>query len=257
MQPLTDYRAASRLVMAQLRPGVLTNNFMTKADYQREIAAGTLFYQEFAGGLLLFCRRDGFSKFYYYLQDAAILPPLPDNEVLMAEQVCPPHSGNAAGSWLERQGFAPCLRRIRLAREAGAFPNSGTARPAYPEEAAQIDALLRASFDARTGCLPSESELQAAIAAGQMLCTTAPDGSVTGVLHHRPARGATELRHLAVAPAWRRQHLAQALFSCYMAQTAGQKSLVWVREDNAPALGFYTHCGYRPDGWSAQVYEKG
>ena len=62
MEKAADYRSLSRLVMAHIKPGVITNNFMEKRDYLSEIERGTLYYETWKGGLLLLRRRRGFRK---------------------------------------------------------------------------------------------------------------------------------------------------------------------------------------------------
>ena len=72
-----------------------------------------------------------------------------------------------------------------------AFP----VRTAGPEDLPQVQALLLACFDVRTGCLPTAWELKEDLPAGRVLL----GGSGQAVLHQAPAAGGTELRHLAVS----------------------------------------------------------
>ena len=56
MRRVESYAALTPLLSAQLRRGVVTNCFLSPADYQREIDAG-LFYEEGDGFLLLLRQR--------------------------------------------------------------------------------------------------------------------------------------------------------------------------------------------------------
>ena len=56
MRRVESYAALAPLLSAQLRRGVVTNCFLSPADYQREIDAG-LFYEEGDGFLLLLRQR--------------------------------------------------------------------------------------------------------------------------------------------------------------------------------------------------------
>ena len=58
MRRVESYAALTPLLSAQLRRGVVTNCFLSPADYQREIDAG-LFYEEGDGFLLLLRQRAG------------------------------------------------------------------------------------------------------------------------------------------------------------------------------------------------------
>lgn len=257
MTGATDYRSVSRLVMRQFRPGMRTNNFLAKADYERQIAQHRLSLLEFDGGLLLLTRQDGCLQLRFHLHNAAVLPELDAAQPIVCEVVQPPEDDSVTDCWLQKLGFAPLFRRVRLQHEASASLAPAAVDAARTADLAAIRRILHICFDQRTGCLPDEAELQAIVSEGRMLCVRNDTGSPVGLLHFRRARGGTELRHLAVLPQYRGRHLAQALFAQYMQATNGQKSLLWVREDNTPARNLYHKCGYQPDGWSAVVYEKG
>ena len=59
MRRVESCAALAPLLSAQLRRGVVTNCFLSPADYQREIDAG-LFYEEGNGFLLLLRQRAGY-----------------------------------------------------------------------------------------------------------------------------------------------------------------------------------------------------
>lgn len=118
MEKAADYRSLSRLVMAQIRPGVVTNNFMDKSDYLSEIESGTLYYHAYEGGLLLFRRRRGFSLMNYYLTDPEILPKLTEGEILLTEPVLRPEDdGETVLRFLKDLGFETLFHRERFVRQ--------------------------------------------------------------------------------------------------------------------------------------------
>ena len=118
MEKAVDYRSLSRLVMAQIRPGVVTNNFMDKSDYLSEIESGTLYYHAYEGGLLLFRRRRGFSLMNYYLTDPEILPKLTEGEILLTEPVLRPEDdGETVLRFLKDLGFETLFHRERFVRQ--------------------------------------------------------------------------------------------------------------------------------------------
>lgn len=319
MEKAADYKSLSKLVMAQIKPGVATNNFMEKSDYIAEIEKDSLFYSSREKGLFLFRRRDGFYRMNYYLRDLkktaetaelSEIPELPEG-VIITEQVQRPgekaaEEGNIISKILEKLGFSLLFRRVRLERPedgssdteelqasenscihdsdsagepasctgaAADRPDSGELRIclAEPEDAEGVERLLKDCFDSRTGCLPRRDELLRDLEQGSVVCAkisketedaayTEDDKNsrerIVGVIHFRPGRKNTEIRHLACAADVRGQGIAAKMFTLYMKTTEGQKSLVWVREDNAPAAEFYRYCGYRPDGWTSAVYQR-
>ena len=72
MRRVESYAALTPLLSAQLRRGVVTNCFLSPADYQREIDAG-LFYEEGNGFLLLLRQRAGYRLLNFYLHPGAKL----------------------------------------------------------------------------------------------------------------------------------------------------------------------------------------
>ena len=226
MKQITSYEELAPLLSAQLRRGVVTNAALTAEDWRREIANRALSAQDWAGGLLLLRRREGHALLSFYLQE----PTLPDSlawdgPTVLEIAARPRDEGlwKAAGLWRGR-GFQELFRT-----------------------------LLRDNFDPITGCLPTKAELTRALEAGEVVCVDAPDGTAAGVLHIAPGRGSTQLRHLAVDEAYRRQGGAQALLARYLEHTGFAKSLVWVRTDNEPGRRFYAKNGYQPDGWTSTV----
>ena len=72
MRRVESCAALAPLLSAQLRRGVVTNCFLSPADYQREIDAG-LFYEEGDGFLLLLRQRAGYRLLNFYLHPGAKL----------------------------------------------------------------------------------------------------------------------------------------------------------------------------------------
>lgn len=257
MEQIKEYDALSPLLAAQLRPGVLTNAVLRKADYLGEIQAGTLFAQSFPGGLLLLRQRGTHQILNFYLQKDAAPPEFRPQLPTVLEIAARPRDAALLASealW-KRLGFLPLFARQRMTRKAGtpvlhgSFPAAACVAP--PEALLEAGGLLEDCFDPLTGCLPSRDGLLEDLRAGRVFML---DG---GVLHMAEAASGTELRHLAVAPALRRQGAAQALFEAYMAHTQNRSSRVWVRRDNLPALSFYEKNGYTCDGWASVVYAAG
>lgn len=146
MEKAADYRSLSRLVMAQIRPGVVTNNFMDKSDYLSEIESGTLYYHAYEGGLLLFRRRRGFSLMNYYLTDPEILPKLTEGEILLTEPVLRPEDdGETVLRFLKDLGFETLFHRERFVRQEE-MSSGRQEEAAGAEERENVTAAREADF---------------------------------------------------------------------------------------------------------------
>ena len=197
MRRVESYAALAPLLSAQLRRGVVTNCFLSPADYQREIDAG-LFYEEGDGFLLLLRQRAGYRLLNFYLHPGAKLF-LPGQTLpLVTELACREKDQAAmrrAQDALCALGFTEAFFRLRRTRAA--IPVQNTAETPAEASFEAVWAFLLAQFDPLTGCIPPDEELRQAVSAGQVLCLMDADG-ISGLLHYAPGRAQCEIRHLAV-----------------------------------------------------------
>lgn len=256
MEQIQNEEALSALLWNQLKPGVATNAPWRPDAYLHEIQAGCLYAHVWSGGLLLLQQRNGFQRLRFFLQPGGSLPDWRPELPTVLEIASRPQDAALAAAqqaW-QRYGFPLLFSRLRMTRPPGGTAVSGSpafpVRTAGPEDLPQVQALLLACFDVRTGCLPTAWELKEDLPAGRVLL----GGSGQAVLHQAPAAGGTELRHLAVSPLLRRQGAAQSLITAYLRQEGHRISRVWVRQDNEAALALYHKNGYRPDSWTSRVY---
>jgi GNAT superfamily N-acetyltransferase len=149
--------------------------------------------------------------------------------------------------------MTPEFERIRMTRLAGGgFALGGHAvHIAREADFDGVRAVLHGSFDPRTGCLPTESELRNDIMQGNVLCVK--DSTVCGVLRTVPRPASVEIRQLAVREDARRRGVAKSLVHAFVDRHRDKKSTVWVLDGNAPALRVYTSAGFDPDGWRSTV----
>ena len=252
MRKIENFAQISDLLNAQLKKGVITNNFLRGDDYTREIANG-LYIHEADGALLLF--RDHLVMTFYLHPNVVLSLPETDRPVV-TELSCRAKDADAMANAAEQfcaLGFREVLRRTRRTRKPEAFPVETTAVPAKPEDFEDISRFLSDHFSALTGCLPTADDLRENLANGHTVITRDEKG-VSGVLHFAVSRASTEIRHLAVR-ADRGKGLAGELLTAYLAATDGAKSQVWARTGNLPAEHFYEKHGYRPDGWTSAVLQ--
>jgi len=256
MRKIENFAQISDLLNAQLKKGVITNNFLRGDDYTREIANG-LYIHEADGALLLFRERGDHLVMTFYLHPNAVLS-LPETDwPVVTELSCRAKDADAmanAAAQFCALGFHEVLRRTRRTRKPEVFSEKTTAFPAKPEDFADVFRFLSEQFSALTGCLPTADDLRENLANGHTVITRDEQG-VSGVLHFAISRASTEIRHLAVRADCRGKGLAGELLTAYLNVTDGAKSQVWARTGNAPAEHFYEKHGYRPDGWTSVVLQ--
>ena len=262
MERLKDINEASRLAFAYMKPGVITNHVMTADEYQADINAGTLYAHTWPGGVLILRSREGYHLLSFYINDHGALPnvELPRDTVI--EIAFKPKGAEAVKKTIqywERVGLKQVLERIRLTRPAGLRYNPAVQNGtdfdivlATPQDFNDCRKLIQASFDQLTGHIPSSKEIEDSIAGGCILCIKDSEGKISGLLRCVQRAASVEIRQLALREDMRGQGLARILLDAFNEKWS-EKSTVWMRDGNIPALRAYTSAGFVTDGWQSVV----
>lgn len=252
MKKPKSYEEVSRLVAAQLKPGVVTNAPLSQEALKSELEQGTLLVMSFDGGLLLTRQRETFGRLWFYLEKGAHLPqwkqPLPT--VLEI-----PGRSRDQKLWdtaqeFQAQGFDLCFTRQRMTRKADFV----SLTPKYPvhlgrqEDFSQVKAILETCFNPVTACLPQDKELMEDLLEERILLI-----ENVGVLRLLPGKSGGEMRQLCVLPQFRGAGAARALMEEYLNRWGQMTSRLWVRTDFEGAIHLYKTLSYEPDGWISQV----
>ena len=243
-----ELETAKALISAHIRPGCLFSRSFTPEELADECAAGTLWYENREGCLLLARRRGEHQILSFALDRGAETPAVDfDRPTVLELAWREPDTARKllAADW-ERRGFKPLLRRVRLTRERGGCPLPAALPLAAEKDLPALRALLRACFDPLTGCLPTDAALEKDVAAGRVLYTG------EALLRWSPGLS-PEVRQLAVAPQARGQGKGKALLQRFTTELDGRRITVWTAETNAPALRLYESAGFAPDGWQSEV----
>ena len=134
MRKIENFAQISDLLNAQLKKGVITNNFLRGDDYTREIANG-LYIHEADGALLLFRERGTHLVMTFYLHPNAVLSLPETDRPIVTELSCRAKDAEAmanAAAQFCALGFREVLRRTRRTRKPEAFPVETNAVPAKP-----------------------------------------------------------------------------------------------------------------------------
>jgi ribosomal protein S18 acetylase RimI-like enzyme len=245
-------------------PAFRTNFFPVQAKLQDWIDHEELL-TDAPDGPALFLRKDGdFWRLYFCAGTLDSLQrQLASLSTLKTERVVLDLIGNAPAledmiAAVEPAGFRRYARLQRMARlhHAGLAPAPGIEPPvhfAHRSEAEAIHLLLESSFDHFADQLPALHEIEAAIAARQIL-TVPCEGRLGALLFFETQGFTSTLRYWAVAEEFRNRRLGGALMRHYFGlHGAVRRFLLWVVADNHNAVEKYQHYGYLPDGLLDQV----
>ena len=156
-------------------------------------------------------------------------------------------------SLAEQGGFRRYSRLVRLARVAS--PITPTFVPAAPGinvaikgDAPEILALIEGSFDRFADQLPTLYEIEAAIAARQILIIRQNE-QIAALLFFETQGLTSTIRYWLVAAPFHSHGLGSTLIRHYFSsQPAVRRFILWVTATNQNAIQKYQHYGYAPDG---------
>lgn len=252
-----SYAALEPLLSGRLKKGNVTNAFLSREEYERELAAGLLTVLENEDGLLLLRERGNRRIMNFYLSGPR--PPMPaDGPPIVTEIAFRQGDGamSEAVEFWKSSGFREKLRRVRLKRpKSTPPPRPDCVAPAGEPDIPAAMELLNSGFDPLTGCVPTEDGLIASAEKGLLLCARDKDG-LSGLLHLGEGRNETRILHLIVREDRRGEGLAGELVRGALAMNGGRRSTVWTGEDNAPALRAYEKLGFERDGHRSVVLIK-
>lgn len=156
-------------------------------------------------------------------------------------------------SLAQQGGFRRYSRLIRLARVASAVTSPSVPQAAGIDVAAEGDApeilrLIEGSFDRFADQLPTLHEIEAAIAARQILIIKL-EGEIAALLFFETQGLTSTIRYWLVAAQFHSRGFGSTLMRHYfLSQPAVRRFILWVTATNENAIRKYQHYGYAPDG---------
>jgi hypothetical protein len=240
-------------------PAYCTNFFPVQRKLQEWVEHGEL-QVETRGEAAFFLRQDrDFWHFYFCARDPAALRreiiALADLKTrrLAADLVGNEEALREVLGALASAGFRPYARLQRMVRAGAPIatqPLIGDAEVVFADkaDAAAVLGLLEASFDRFADQLPLAREIEAAIAARQILAVE-PAGKLAALLFFETQGFTSAVRYWAVAEEYRARRLGAVLMRRYLeSHSAVRRFTLWVVADNQNAVEKYRHYGYEPDG---------
>jgi hypothetical protein len=156
-------------------------------------------------------------------------------------------------SMAEQGGFRPYSRLVRLARIASAVrspsvPQTGSIDLAAKADGPEVLRLIEASFDRFADQLPTLYEIEAAIAARQILIIKQND-EIAALLFFETQGLTSTIRYWLVVAQFHSRGFGSTLIRHYfLNQPAVRRFILWVTATNQNAIQKYQHYSYAPDG---------
>lgn len=231
------------MIMKYFRRGIVTNNFLTPADYRAEIAEGRLYYTA-GDSLVLYVRRDGFYNIYFYAT-----PELGLGELPKVRLIC--EASKRSCEILKRQNAVPIFDRLRLEYTNNTvLARRGAVFEAHPEASA-VYSLLSESFDAQTAFLPTLTQLSEECENGFVRAYPS-GGAPKAVLRYGVSGKKAVIKHLCVSKNARGKGLARGLLETLIGEH--DKCEVHTSCENSAASSLYKSLGFYDAGAVSTVY---
>ena len=261
MKLVENYKEISPLLMKYFKKGLMTNNFLSEAQYKSAIKSKALQFYEWDDGIIFLNAKESFSKLTYELLslNSKLNVKLPEKTIIeIVKRTNDVAYGDVLNYW-KNNGFNIVLNRIRLVNEnskniltSESLCGDTKILLCVIEDLDGVERILKDNFNKYTGCLPSEDELKE-IVKNQFVIGAFIDKELVGMLHFDIKRGYSEIRHLAVNEKFRNIGIAGYLISYYHKNFAQNKSYVWCAAGNSSAKRVYKKYNYKEDGWTSIV----
>lgn len=258
MIKIDRYETISKLILKEFKKGVITNNFLTKADLENEILNCSLYAHKFAGGLLILRKRERHYILNYYINNTDINIDKAFLKDVVVEVVSRKNDDNESViSYFERQGYEICLERVRYVNnfcENVSFVAQNGIEMCKDVDVDNIMQILKENFNEYTGCIPLRSSLLRDIENENIYVYKKE--KIEGILHFKEEKNLSEIKHLVVLKTERNKKIATKLLNRYLYDTCEKKKRVWTGKDNTIARKFYEKNGYELDGYTSIVLKK-
>ena len=258
MEQLTGIQQYHDIVERYRRPGCLTNDYLqTRAGAL--IADGLLSADCHEQNAYLLERKDVCWRLYYYLNDLTVATPIntPDGRPAVVEILYrgEEHFPNDEVAFLERMGFERNLVRDQYAAVYKDLTTTiGKTGDVVVRLAGELDEvawacdLFNEVFDPYSGDFIPEADLPQLLHNGQIIVALDQQGTKLGALHQTVERNVAWISHVAVLPAARGRHVGKSLLDAFIeGNHTSDKSryMLWVQQQNAPAVAMYRNRGFR------------
>jgi len=246
----------SGILFANMTPGTISNHAMTADEYHNEVAAGTLYFYNWDGGLLFLRKRKRCNQLTYCLNDLHILPDITIPNSTFVDITSRPGAEDKAQQAVEywtSLGFTFSANHIRLTKSPTLLHSTPIRCHPKKTDYAECEELLEACFGKNAGYLPTQWEFENDVENGMALRLFDIMGGICAFLRGVQHNNAVEIRLLAVREDRRGRGNARHIMSIFLGAHTDKKIIVWVDNNNEAALKLYKSVGFDNDGWRSTM----
>jgi ribosomal protein S18 acetylase RimI-like enzyme len=233
----------------------ITNNYVLADAYFRHIEEENLYAITENGNAYILLKREDHYRMFYYLNNLenpgifdctmpVVMEILYRGEAQVPEEIF---------SYWKKRGFRRHLTRDLMTAVSSMVKMDEKEKPGiiikYAEtddEASFIKKLSDSAFDKYTGDILSFFEVKSFTDSKNILCAYF-NNKIAGMLQFETRNNITWLGHIAVAPEFRGNGIANALVRAYLNNNCtgpGTKYHLWVIQDNIAAISMYKKFGF-------------
>lgn len=271
MIKINSYEELSRLIFSYLKKGVVTNTFISKEDFEKEIKFGSLYYFTTSAGLWLVRSREEYYILNYYLtninyEDVAreVFEKGLEKTIIVEIVGKNIFDDKFIGTckFFEKLGMEVAVQRERFAKkqEDINLNDVDNVEKTLVEilncgepDISTVMEIFDDNFDKFYGCIPTKEAIIEDIK-NQNLYKALIEDKIVGILHIKKDSKASEIRHLAVVKEARNQGVAGMLLKYYDKDVCVSNKTVWTAKDNVAAQKAYAKNGYQKDGYISKVF---
>lgn len=242
------------------RKGSLSNNYL-QSSFPKLIEDKELFKIEGENNLFILQKKDGFYRLYYTINDTAEILRLPDGP--LTTEIIFRKSARVSGvetDYLKKLGLKEHLIRDQY---SGIYNKLHKPSPLHSgiriyktselEDASWAFGLFNEVFDRLTGDYVSPEDYSEIMEKGDLILAE-KDGILAGALHQTIISNVAWISHVAVGKEARGQQIGRLLVDYFVENNrVSDKSryMLWVQNQNAPAVNMYLKKGFVPTGKSS------
>ncbi len=255
----------------------LTNCFLMPEEISILISQKRVFIKSYPEWLLLICKRDDYSNFYYYTSENSTVSYVKEfvktfgNDNIYIDVVSRFGKGDLATP--EKLIACECAEKYKTYQRMQLslkdvehdffnvkLPEGYKLSLDYCDYAALIN-LWKQTLDEKSTPLPQKEELVQLCKTQNLFTVLNENNELAGVVILSTSSKQGLIQHLAVANNHRRKGLAMYLINALLSQ-AKQSNLktikLWVDCNNSSAIALYNQLNFKPDGMLCeQLYMKG
>ena len=248
--------------------GYVSNIMWTADELRKMIGRGCFELTEIPGGRLWVYRTENRNQLYYQADGAQtdnMRPGMLNCYGCVAEII------TTSAQQTKREIDRKILQRLGFGRNSTALfmaSTRGESIPAHETQALRkatmediggICQIYEESFDPLTDAIPDRKQLADDIAQGRVLVMTRREGErqIIGTAQQQKTNRRTFIRHVAIAPAWRNLGYGKIVMDAIMdGMQPGEKAVLWVKEDNKPAIRLYERLGFQRQDRRIEIWTR-